>query len=57
MWTHKKRGKKTFKGTYLIIPVSRGYPLQERVFQLICGDLIVSFESWQAAKKLGWVKK
>ena len=57
MWSHKKHGKKIFTGTYAFQKVKRHYPYQERIFQLVCGDKIISFESWQAAKKDGWIKK
>lgn len=57
MWSHKKHGKKNFTGTYSFQKVKRPYPYQERIFQLVCGDKIISFESWQAAKKMGWIKK
>lgn len=61
MWTHKKQGKKEFKGTYEQIAITHSGK-RERIFILKTwnkdGTLkrAISFESWQAAKKLGWVK-
>lgn len=58
MWTHKKYGNTKWKGSYGTD--NRG----ERVFYLTkWGDSPVTkfrnitFESWQMAKKLGWVKE
>lgn len=50
MWSHKKY-KKQFKGQYVI---AKG----DRVFQLseIDGKKVISFESFQQAKKQGWSK-
>lgn len=48
MWTHKKY-KTAFKGTYQRTK-------SDRVFQLISEKKTISFESYQAAKKDGWVK-
>lgn len=51
-WTHKKTGKTTFKGTYQF---HRG----DRSFVLVSDKTgrEISFESHEAAKKLGWVKR
>lgn len=49
MWSHKKY-KSEFKATY-------EKSSKDRVFTLSCGKIIKSYESWQAAKKDGWVKK
>lgn len=61
MWTNKKHGKKQFKGRYVINDI-KYTGKAERVFTLMTwkkdGTLgrVISFESWQAAKALGWVK-
>lgn len=48
MWMHPKvKGK--FKGHYRL---HRG----ERVFDLVSDARTITFESWQMAKKLGWMK-
>lgn len=52
MWTHKKYGKRNYKGSY-------DFKSGEREFKLVGKDSkgkihIISFESWQAAKALGW---
>lgn len=49
MWTHKKFKKQMFKGSY-----SRHK--NERVFELVGNGRTISFESWQMAKRDGWVK-
>lgn len=52
MWMNKKYGKKQFKGSYVKL---KG----ERVFELTFANKevkTITFESWQMAKKLGWVK-
>jgi hypothetical protein len=49
MWKNKKQ-KSSFRGSYVR---ANG----DRVFQLSDGKKIISFESWQAAKKQGWVKE
>lgn len=48
MWKHKKY-KNLFVGTY-----QRSF--SDRVFTLICGRTVKSYESWQAAKHDGWEK-
>ena len=48
MWQHKKY-KSQFKGSY-------AFAKGDRVFQLTSGKKVVSFESWEAAKKAGWSK-
>lgn len=48
MWQHKKY-KSKFKGSYT-------YHRGERVFELNNGRKRYTFESWQMAKKLGWIK-
>lgn len=50
MWSSKKRGK-NWTGSYE--RDKRG----ERVFVLSRGSHYVTFESWQAAKQAGWIKK
>ncbi len=56
MWTNKKYPKFKYQGQYSRL---RG----ERVFEVCrvaCGRAKphrVTFESWEAAKALGWVKK
>lgn len=52
MWSNKKYGKKLFKGSYHFLSSNRS----GRIFNLDNGKRVVSFESWQMAKKLGWVK-
>lgn len=51
VWHHKKYGKKNFYGRYVRL---KG----ERVFELVNVmngiEKVVTFESWQAAKALGW---
>ena len=50
MWNHKSKHRgKFFKGRYI-------YVKKERVFQLAAGARIISFESWQMAKTMGWKK-
>jgi hypothetical protein len=49
MWSHKKHGK-NFKGKY-------SFKSGERVFELTNGKRTISFESWQMAKSLGWVRQ
>lgn len=49
MWSHKKY-KSEFKATY----EKSG---KDRVFTLSSDKKVVSYESWQAAKKDGWVKQ
>lgn len=46
MWGHKKY-KTKFKGSY------ERDKKKERVF-ILTGSKRITFESWQAAKKLGW---
>jgi hypothetical protein len=48
MWTNKKY-KAAFKGSYQ-------RTTNDRVFTLTAGKKVISFESWQQAKKLGWSK-
>jgi hypothetical protein len=50
MWSHKKY-KELFTGSY-------GYLKKDRVFQLTSqsGKKVISFESFQQAKKQGWTK-
>lgn len=50
MWKHKKY-KTKFKGSY------ERDKKGERVFILNSGKRRITFESWQAAYKLGWRKK
>lgn len=50
MWKHKKFARE-FKGSYEI--KKNG----QRVFNLSYKGHEISFESYQQAKKLGWVKK
>jgi hypothetical protein len=52
IWKHKKYGKAEYDGQY---KWTRG----ERVFELFCAPKKhrVTFESYQAAKDLGWVGK
>jgi hypothetical protein len=50
LWKNKKFGKKTFIGCYVADRRS------ERNFVLINGDRHITFESFQAAKALGWTK-
>lgn len=54
IWHHKKYGNKNFFGRYSRINT-------ERVFELVHmsnGKMkVVTFESWQMAKALGWVSK
>jgi hypothetical protein len=49
MWINKKY-KLEFKGSYSRLN-------GERVFNLTSGKKTYTFESWQMAKKLGWVRK
>jgi hypothetical protein len=49
IWHHAKH-----KGDYESCYTYLG---KERLFQLTKGDHVVSFESHQAAKKLGWQKQ
>jgi len=51
MWDHKKLGK-NFIGSY-----DKAAKSGERIFNLSNGKRIISFESWQAAKYAGWVKR
>ena len=53
MWKNKKY-KSEFKGSYAWLGNSS--TREERVFQLTNGKKTYTFESWQMAKKLGWVK-
>lgn len=61
MWTNKKHGKKEFKSNYEFNQVKHT-GRTERTFVLKTWkkngelDKVISFESWQAAKALGWVK-
>ena len=50
MWSHKKY-KKQFKGTFKLAGTDRVFQLTE-----IDGKKVISFESWQQAKKQGWSK-
>ena len=54
IWHHKKYGKLNFFGRYVRIS-------GERVFELVNARdgkfKVITFESWQAAKALGWVSK
>lgn len=51
IWKHKtKYRRREYTGSYR---KCRG----ERTFVLTCGKHVVSFESWQAAKALGWYKQ
>jgi hypothetical protein len=50
IWHHAKH-KGDYESCYTY------YIRTERIFQLTKGSHVVSFESWQAAKKLGWVKQ
>lgn len=50
MWSHKNYGSEKFKGTY------ERDKRNERVFVLV-GKKNITFESWQAAKGLGWKLK
>lgn len=50
MWTHPKYKQKLFTGKYDRLN-------GERVFSLVCGPKTITFESWQSAKKLGWVRQ
>ena len=57
-WTHKKY-KTPFVGSYQRLIFKVGGTVMtalERVFVLTNGKRTISFESWQAAKKAGWVK-
>ena len=57
MWSHKKHGKKEFKSQHV-------HPSwDKRLFVLqwinpkdVQKSLTISFESWQMAKKMGWIK-
>jgi len=49
-WSNKKHGSKIFTGSYEI--KKNG----QRVFNLTCVWMEISFESYNQAKKLGWVK-
>lgn len=49
MWINKKF-KTKYWGHY-------SYHKGERVFELTNGSRTITFESWQMAKKLGWVLK
>jgi hypothetical protein len=53
MWKHKKYPGKDFKGEYSF------YHGGERFFVLckVGSSVVKIYESWQAAKKDGWVKK
>lgn len=55
MWRNKKH-KKDFKGTYHFFEVKGK---KERAFclQSTDGKIVVTFESWQAAKKQNWTKE
>lgn len=48
-WKHKKLG--VYRSYY-----DFGTKSEDRIFVLVKGMHILSFESWQAAKKSGWVK-
>jgi hypothetical protein len=48
IWNNK-RFRNFYHGSY----VKAG---KDRVFQLTCGNKVISFESWQAAVKQGWEK-
>ena len=51
MWKHNKKYKgKEFKGSY------ERDAKKERVFVLTYKKRRITFESWQMAKKLGWMK-
>lgn len=56
MWTNKKHGKREFVGMYAR-PKSG---TRDRAFYLVAldekPDAVKVFESWQAAKRLGWMK-
>jgi hypothetical protein len=62
IWMNKKHGKKEFSGSYEFVTLSHTSH-NERVFVLKSWkangnlDKAISFESWQAAKKVGWEKK
>lgn len=47
-WTHKKYSGK-FQGSYVRL-------YGERVFELVGAKRFITFESWQAAKSMGWRK-
>jgi hypothetical protein len=51
-WTHPKHGKHKYKGSY-------HWARHERVFELYCKEKKhrVTFESFQAARDLGWLGK
>lgn len=52
MWKHAKKFKgKQFQGRY-----SRESLTNERVFLLILWKTAKAYNSWQAAKKDGWIK-
>lgn len=52
MWTHSKHKNRRYLGSYKQITH------EERVFQLfhINSGHLVTFESWQMAKMMGWTK-
>ena len=57
MWTHTKYKARQYRGSYKYITKTG---INERVFVLSYMDAKlkvhnISFDSWQAAKKLGWV--
>lgn len=67
VWQHKKYKNRVFKGTYKFVEFTgehtpKGRFEFERVFILVevredkRSPRIVSLESWQQAKKQGWVK-
>jgi hypothetical protein len=49
MWTNRRNGRQQYKGKYE--RDSRG----ERVFVLSNGKRNITFESWQMAKRAGWI--
>lgn len=49
MWTHKKY-KTAFKSKMVAAGI-------DKVFQLTNGKVTKTFDSWQAAVKLGWEKQ
>lgn len=54
LWTNPKH-KGQFTGSYVTTKVKR-QSYFERVFMLTNAKKTYSFESWEAAVKLGWVK-
>ncbi len=54
-WRHAKYPNKVFTGTTRRVSVTP--QLMEMPFMLVCGRIVKSFESWQAAVGAGWVRK